>query len=108
MYRKMLLVVAAIEGAAVVFTPTGASARGGRGGGWGRGGFSRGGFGRGGWEEDMAGAARPSALALVSGWPEAIRIIGVLITTEAVLTMATVATVATVGTVATAGDAGGE
>ena len=47
-------------------------------------------------EEDMAGAARPSALALVSGWPEAIRIIGVLITMEAVLTMATV------------GDAGGE
>jgi len=50
-------------------------------------------------EEDMVGAARPSALALVSGWPEAIRIIGVLITTEAVLTMATMAIV---------GDAGGE
>ena len=50
-------------------------------------------------EEDMAGAARPSALALVSGWPGAIRIIGVLITTEAVLTMATMAIV---------GDAGGE
>jgi len=50
-------------------------------------------------EEDMAGAARPSALALVSGWPEAIRIIGVLITMEAVLTMATMAIV---------GDAGGE
>jgi hypothetical protein len=94
MYRKMLLVVAAIAGAAVVFSPTGlrlvaAEEAAGAGG------DSAEAAG----EEDMAGVARPSALALVSGWPEAIRIIGVRITTEAVLITATLPT---------AGDAGGE